>query len=50
MASKALNKERLKIVIRKLPPLLQEAVFKAAVDEQFSGTYSFFSFVQGKVR
>jgi Smg-4/UPF3 family len=38
-----------KVVIRQLPPTLQEADCKAAVDKQFADRYSWFSFARGKI-
>ena len=38
-----------KVVIRQLPPTLQEADCKAAIDKEFADRYSWFSFASGKV-
>lgn len=38
-----------KVVIRQLPPTLQEADCKAAIDKEFADRYSWFSFARGKV-
>ena len=42
--------ERTKVIVRKLPPLLPEADFQAAVDEVCQGKYNWFSYVPGKLR
>lgn len=38
-----------KVVIRQLPPTLQEADCKAAIDKEFADRYSWFSFARGKI-
>ncbi len=42
--------ERTKIVIRKLPPLMDEADLKAEVDSVAADQYGWFVFYPGKIR
>lgn len=37
-----------KVVVRELPPMLQEADCKAAFDKEFADRYNWFSFSKGK--
>lgn len=42
-------REFTKVVIRQLPPTLQEADCKAALDKEFADRYNWFSFLRGKI-
>ena len=44
------DKDRLKIVVRNLPPLLQEEQFRAAVSKAYQGPEAWLRFTPGKVR
>ena len=54
MAAAQVKKLRTKVVVRNLPPSMQEAVLLTTLGEleqgRFKDKYSWFSFVQGKVR
>ena len=41
---------RTKVVVRKLPPVMEEADARELVDSAAGGKYTWFSFVQGKIR
>lgn len=43
------TREFTKVVIRQLPPTLQEADCKAAFDKEFADRYNWFSFSRGKI-
>lgn len=42
------SREFTKVVVRELPPSLQEADCKAAFDKEFADRYNWFSFSKGK--
>ena len=44
------DKDRLKIVVRNLPPLLQEEQFRAALSKAYQGPEVWLRFTPGKVR
>ena len=44
------DKERLKVVVRNLPPLLQEEQFIAAMSKAYQGPDVWLRFTPGKVR
>ena len=54
MATAQVKKLRTKVVVRNLPPSMQEALLLTTLGEleqgRFNDKYSWFSFVQGKVR
>lgn len=41
---------RTKVVVRKLPPVMDEADVRELVDSATGGSHTWFSFVQGKIR
>lgn len=43
-------KERTKVVVRKLPPGLNEQGFKAVVEKLIEGKYTWLSYCEGKAR
>jgi hypothetical protein len=43
-------KERTKVVVRKLPPGLNEQGFRAVVDKLIEGRYTWLAYCDGKVR
>ena len=42
--------ERSKVVVRKLPPLIDEAELRSEIDNVAADQYNWFSFVPGKIR
>lgn len=43
-------KERTKVVVRKLPPGLNEQGFRAVVEKLIEGRYTWLAYTEGKVR